>query len=532
VTEDQHFPFEQLEAYLDQALPAAEQTRWAAHLERCADCQTQMAAELAFMDQIRQALRVPHNVPHSLGHMLTPAQSEALRQSLNRRLRRSIMIRKVNTAVSYAVGFVLFVLAISLFIWWQQGDLEIAAPEVVVATETAVASTPMPTPVAIPTTTPTATLDLGLPPADAMFICQDTAGQSGLSLWHFRASLPSWDRRSARFLNTPGFIPQGIIPLPDSGAILVYGVKVAEDSSAGFHIYLWQALSEQLVVEASQPYTVFSLTAGRLGASGYLYATPAENPLQLMQLDVAQCLSGDCAFEPTDRLVFDNPQTGQALEWHLQPDAASLVTIPGVFSDAGVAPFWLDSTTFGYLSAADGLVLRQIDQPDEFVSLLTEDQAKTLLLAQGVVAETDNIILAGGRGTPTYPDLVLASVINFDRVDRAFLFVLDRQTGDVRYIPEITAPHLSEMALSPGGNYLVVPDNNELQLYALGTGEIKTYAHPVQTVGVQNYAFTADDQWLLLPGRTVMMAQPASETWIEREMAGQRCTIGAWLDSP
>jgi hypothetical protein len=517
VTDDQHFPFEQLEAYLDQALPAAEQARWAAHLERCADCQAQMAAELAFMDQIRQALRAP-------SYTLTPAQSEALRQRLNRRLRRSMIMRKMNTAVNYAVGLVLFVFAIGLFIWWQQGDLEIAAPEIV-ATETAVAPTPT-------TITPTATPDLWQPAADAMLICQDTVGQSGLSLWHFRTSPPGWDRRSARFLNTPGFIPQGIIPLPDSGAILVYGVSVAEDSSAGFHIYLWQALGEQLVVEASQPYTVFSLTAGRLGTGGYLYATPTDNPLQLVRLDVEQCLSGDCGFEPTDRLVFDNPQTDQVLEWHLQSDAESLVTIPGIFSDAGVAPFWLDDTTFGYLSAADGLVLRQLDRPDEFVSLLTADQAKALLLAQGVVAETDNIILASGRGTPAHPNLVLASAINFDRVDRAFLFVIDRQTGDVRYIPEITAPRLSELAISPGGNYLVVPDNNELQLYTLGTGEIKTYAHPVQTVGVQSYGFTADDQWLLLPGSTVRIVQPAGELWIEREMAGQRCTIGAWLDSP
>ena len=517
MTDDQHFPFEQLEAYLDQALPAAEQTRLADHLQSCADCQAQMAAELAFMDQIRQAVRAPH--------ALTPQQSAVIRQNVNRRLRRSMIMRKVNTAVNYAVGLVLFVFAIGLFIWWQQGDLEIAAPEIMV-TETAVAPTPT-------TITPTATPDLWQPATDAMVICQDTVGQSGLSLWHFRTSPPGWDRRSARFLNTPGFIPQGIIPLPDSRAILVYGVNVAEESSAGFHIYLWQALSEQLVVEASQPYTVFSLTAGRLGTSGYLYATPTDNPLQLMRLDIEQCLSGDCDFEPIDRLVFNNPQTGQALEWHLQPVAESLVTIPGVFSEAGVAPFWLDDTTFGYLSAADGLVLRQLDQPDEFVSLLTEDQAKALLLAQGIITETDNIILANGRGTPTHPNLVLASAINFDRVDRAFLFVLDRQTGDVRYIPEITGPRLSELALSPGGNYLVVPDNNELQLYALGTGEIITYPHPVQTVGVQNYAFTADDQWLLLPaGATVGMFQSSGETGIERIMAGQRCTIGAWLDSP
>ncbi len=524
MTDDQHFPFEQLEAYLDQGLPAAEQARWAAHLESCAECQAQMAAELAFMDQIRRALRAP-------SRKLTPAQSEAIRQNLNRHLRRSIMMRKMNTAVSYAVGLVLFVFVIGLFIWWQQGDLEIAAPEIMV-TETAVAPTPLATQVATPTINRTATPDLWLPPADAMFICQDTVGQSGLSLWHYRTDPPGWDRRSARFLNTPGFVPQGIIPLPNSGAILVYGVSVAEGSSVGFHIYLWQALSEQLVVETSQPYTVLNLTAGRLGQSGYLYATPTENPLQLLRLNIAQCLSGDCAFEPTDRLVFDNPQTGQALEWHLQPDAESLVTVPGVFSDAGVAPFWLDDTTFGYLSAADGLVLRQLDQPDEFVSLLNDSQAKALLLAQGVVAETDNIVLASGRGTPTHPDLVLASAINFDRADRAYLFVIDRQTGEVRYIPEITGPRLSELALSPGGNYLVVPDNNELQLYALGTGEITTYAHPVQMGGVQSYGFTADDQWLLLPGRTVIMAQPAGDKWMEREMAGQHCTIGVWLDSP
>jgi anti-sigma factor RsiW len=52
-----------LEAYLDQALPAAEQARWAAHLQSCADCQAQMAAELAFIDQIRQALRAPSYTP-------------------------------------------------------------------------------------------------------------------------------------------------------------------------------------------------------------------------------------------------------------------------------------------------------------------------------------------------------------------------------------------------------------------------------------------------------------------------------------
>jgi hypothetical protein len=525
VTDDQHFPFKRLEAYLEQTLPAAEQARWAAHLQSCASCQAQMAAELAFIDQLRQATGAPHT--------LTPGQSAAIRQNLNRRLRRSMTMRKMNTAVSYAVGLVLFVAAIALFIWWQQEDLEIGATEVIVtetvtpeivAIETAVSPTPFASPTTIRPNFP-------LPPADAMLICQDTAGQSGMSLWHFSASPSGWNRRSARFLNTPGFIAQGIIPLPGGEAILVYGVKVAEDGSAGFQIYLWQAGSERLAVEASQPYTILALTAGRLSASGYLYAVPAENPQRLVRLNVAQCLSGACEFEPTDRLLVDNPQSGPALEWHLQSDAESLVTIPGIFSDAGVAPFWLDETTFGYLSAADGLILRQINNPTEFVSLLDEVQAKALLLAYGLISEADNIILAGARGTPTHPNIVLASAINFDDVERAFLFVIDRRTGDARYIPAITAPRLTELAMSPGGNYLVIPAGNQLHLYALGTGEILTYPHRVQTMGIQSYFFTADDQWLLL-GEIVTMVQLTGEFALERVMDGQRCILGAWLDSP
>jgi hypothetical protein len=526
VADDQHFPFKRLEAYLEQTLPAAEQARWAAHLQSCAGCQARMATELAFIDQLRQATGAPH--------ALTPRQSATIRQNLNRRLRRSMIMRKMNTAVSYAVGLLLFVAAITLFIWWQQDDLEIGATEVIVAetatpeivaTETAVSP--------IPFASPTMMMpDFPRPTADAMLICQDTVGQSGLSLWHFSASPPRWDRRSARFLNTPGFIAQGIIPLPGSEAILVYGVKVAEDSSAGFQIYLWQARSERLVVDASQPYTILALTAGRLRKSGYLYAVPADNPQQLVRLNVAQCLSGDCEFEPTDRILFDNPQSGPALEWHLQSDGESLVTVPGLFSDAGVAPFWLDETTFGYLSAVDGLILRQINEPAEFVSLLDEAQAKALLLAYGLITETDNIILAGARGTPTHPNIVLASAINFDDMARAFLFVIDRQTGDVRYIPAITAPRLTELAMSPGGNYLVIPTGNQLQLYALGTGEIITYPHRVQTMGIQSYAFTADDQWLLLLGEIVTMVQLTGEFALERVMDGQRCILGAWLDSP
>lgn len=391
-----------------------------------------------------------------------------------------------------------------------------------------------------PTTDAPAPAEAAAPAADAVLLCDDDAGTH---LWHFAAGPQRWEKHTVESLLSPGFIAQGLVPLADNGGVLIYGVRVDEASNARFQAYLWQDGAVRQAADEAEAYAV----APQLGAEerhSALYATRADDPGTLYRLDVAQCRDGDCAFAPVNRLTFDSPNGDRAVVWNIADQTLQLSQAAeqnGEILDTGGSPFWLDAQTMGYLrlpaaatemnDAQPALMLTGVDGDTEPQVLFTAEQAGELLLAQGVIDETADLILYNATATPAHAAVVLVSAVDRNAPERTFLFEVQRETGEAQYAPAFTALSLAGAAWTPGGRFLAARSADELQLYAPASGEVTRYPLSGVSEMVRGYAFSADGAWLLVPnGATTYLAQPGSAEMAEINLAGQYCTLAAWLD--
>lgn len=370
------------------------------------------------------------------------------------------------------------------------------------------------------------------PTTDALLICDDEAGQQ---LWQFDAADQTWHDEEAPFLSEPGFIAQGMVPIGDE--VFIYGILQDETAVPHFQLYAWPDMVDQPMLEADTIYQMLKPT-DRMPALTHLYAVQAEAPGTIYQLSIAQCQTGSCAFEAVAEMEFLSPDRNQSVLWdtatwelRLENGAAGDSTLLGT----GWDPFWLGENRIGFLSVAASnsdlsatqpdLVLWQADSGTEL--LLTAAQAKEYLGEQGAVDEATEILLFKAGGSPTHPNLVLVTAVNPTQPGTTFLLELNVETGSLRYIPELTGTSLAQLELTADGEFLVVRGDNGVQLYTLGTGEIMEYD---QVADGRGYAYLADGGWLLLPaGSTTYFAQPGENVVEAVNLAGQYCTLGAWL---
>lgn len=380
---------------------------------------------------------------------------------------------------------------------------------------------------------------MALPEADAVLLCEDTAGAH---LWHYDANEQKWDQRSAELLNNPRIIQQGIIPVGGAGGILVYGVEVDPETTEQFQMYLWQESGERQVVNEDQLYTVVPQLTRRLASASDLYAAQVDGSLLLYRLNVDQCASASCQFEPVTNLVFTSPQGEKELTWDIQ---VGTLTLSGGEEesnviDMGWAPFWLDENRFGYLRTAAAqpnlgdtspvLMLWKGEEAGASV-LLEPEYVEELLIEQDVVGPSADIVLLNAIGTEAHPDTILVSAADVG-AQRAFLLTVAPQTGQVQYISEISMMAASEFELTPGGHFLVAETAEDLLLYALATGETMRLPRGNLSSELDSFAFTLNGEWLLLPaGSTSYFVDLLGGDVQEINLSDQYCTIGAWLES-
>lgn len=410
-----------------------------------------------------------------------------------------------------------------------------AAPDETVPASSpeAVEAAPLPTSApAEPTLAVTDTAGKNWPTTDALLICDGEAGQQ---LWQFDAVDQTWHDEEAPFLDAPGFIAQGMVPIGDE--VFIYGILQDETAVPHFQLYSWPEMVDQPILDADSIFQMLKPT-DRLPALTHLYAVQAETPGTSYQLSLAQCQTGSCEFEAVAAVKFLSPDRNQSVLWdtttwelQLANGAAGGSTLLGT----GWDPFWLGENRIGFLSVAASnsdlaatqpdLVLWQEDAGTE--PLLTTAQAKEYLVAQSAVDEATEILLFKAGGSPTHPNLVLVTAVDPTQPGTTFLLALNVETGSLRYIPELTGMSLAQLELTADGEFLVVQGNNGVQLYALGTGEIMEYD---QVPDGHGYAYLADGGWLLLQaGSTTYFAQPGAGVVEEVNLAGQYCTLGAWL---
>ncbi|GJM43000.1 MAG: hypothetical protein DHS20C20_32820 [Ardenticatenaceae bacterium] len=374
--------------------------------------------------------------------------------------------------------------------------------------------------------------NINLPATNALLICDDEMGQQ---LWQFDAADQTWHKQEAQFLSEPRFIAQGLVPVGDD--LFIYGILQDETAAPRFQLYSWPEMVDQPLLDTESVFQVLR-TTDRLPALNALYAVQAETPGTSYQLSLEQCQTGTCEFNAVDQMEFVSPDRTQSVLWdtatwelRLENDGEDNRTLLGT----GWDPFWLGENKIGFLSVAASNIDLSATQPElvlwqegaEAELLLTTAQAKEHLIEQGAVDEATEIILFKAGGTPAHSNVVLVTAVDPAQPGTTFLLELNIETGSLRYIPELTGMSLAELELTADGEFLVVQDNNGVQLYALGTGEIVEFA---QVPDGHGYAYLADGGWLLLPaGSTTYFAQPSEGVVEEVNLAGQYCTLGAWL---
>ncbi|MCA9998383.1 MAG: hypothetical protein KDE56_21620, partial [Anaerolineales bacterium] len=174
----------------------------------------------------------------------------------------------------------------------------------------------------------------------------------------------------------------------------------------------------------------------------------------------------------------------------------------------GVAPFWLDNNTFGFIrldpAAPDG--------PHRNIVIATRDDptVQTLIAAETFTATPPN------RGPapqthlryvlphPTNPDLLL--VVGVDTLTQeAHVWSYEQSTGEVQPLLTLGIGFGASIGISPNGRWLLLQgvdwqnstDGQTILLYNLATGETRRYvmAFP-QFAPAFTYDWTADGEWL------------------------------------
>jgi multiple sugar transport system substrate-binding protein len=104
-----------LDGILDNSLPAEQAIAVKAHLATCPGCQQQLEAAYSLTRRLQREANWRRQA-------LSPAAAARARQRFYRRLKGRMIMSKTKAALQGAVALTLFLLAIGVFIWWQQGD--------------------------------------------------------------------------------------------------------------------------------------------------------------------------------------------------------------------------------------------------------------------------------------------------------------------------------------------------------------------------------------------------------------------------
>lgn len=307
-----------------------------------------------------------------------------------------------------------------------------------------------------------------------------------------------------------------LVPLPGDESVVLSGWQGAGPNEP---TVLWEA-GRRIPLRHPGPDRYFipavPLAAARIidPRGQYLaswVAEPGNLTSELVLLDLDSCRNGDCRWMPAPAIPRWSPDGARLLA--ARNDTIWLAArgaVPHVIAQ-GHSPFWLNTTTFGYLS--DGqLILSRVGGRQEVAvdldTLLSEVTAGDSPTINHVMAE-----LEGGNGLILFGDSV--------RSGESVLFLLQRPEGGADWFdqpPErsdvtvllrtpdtVFGPLLS--SFSPDGRWLTVQEAGE----GWTRGEFLVYdllrrrlvASPRKSrltfsgyFPAQNYDWTADGRWL------------------------------------
>ncbi|MBK8988612.1 MAG: hypothetical protein IPM39_21500 [Chloroflexi bacterium] len=210
---------------------------------------------------------------------------------------------------------------------------------------------------------------------------------------------------------------------------------------------------------------------------------------------------------------------------------------------AGYSPFWLDTTTFGYVRpAAEGsgseVVLGQIDGRDQRVALTLDNFLQ--LVPDDIFAPAAILHVLTH---PSHPDLLF--VVATDALGRrTYLFSYDVAAESAALRFEFGGQPYFDIGFSPDGRWLSLAttsdanndfdgDTRTLALYEIATGQTQTYTSQIALLFLSPRSdWSADGRWITFPVNERLAGLVAPEYGYQWVFAHERgyCVTQHWIN--
>jgi hypothetical protein len=375
------------------------------------------------------------------------------------------------------------------------------------------------------------------PPAqDIKLLCNNERGDNA-TLLRFDPATDVWTAelsdRSFVFMN----------PLPDDNGLLL---QERQDQPEQSRVLLWQNGLETDVFGQTVAEELFRTIPGGQGLILFIFEDSFGWTLFRLKSSYL-CDSIGCII----RTLFSPPiwstdgnrsivRTGKQTLW-----LADATGRDQTFLGTGIAPFWLDEDTAGYLQtggrepdAKSNIVLTTIS------TLQTENllpvEAPASLLPESI--EERKIAIRTIKTSPAHPDLLLiaAAILDEEQLSDSggLIFSFDMQDEKIRLLlnlPYNLRPY-DEFSFSPDGEWLTVKSTDrsgimsQLHLQHLASDQT-IVLNSTYPSGYPGYDWSADSQWLLrTEARFLHLYAPAFgyQRLVVHEYPG--CNFAAWIN--
>lgn len=363
-------------------------------------------------------------------------------------------------------------------------------------------------------------------------------------------------------------------PLPDdSGTVILLYDQDAEL----FRVNSWVQGVAQLLRPASAR---FALTLGQPTGNGrglVFYEVGDEPPdIGILSIDLGACDASGCAASPLPGVPTWSPDGSQVIysAADMLPNSPIVTPVytalfgtdvgmesplrasmlvraaddtavtPDDFRDnptvTGFAPFWLDDSTYGYVTLLDDLPYSELRLANAFT-----DEVHTVVdvaqLQEAVPADNSAILrtIAYARPNPTRPSQ-LAIVATSVSYRTAQVFLYDHQTGTLEWRLGVGLRANQALGFSPDGRFLVVTGTGSENIGLDGRGQILLHDLQANTTAsfpifsepslLAPFDWSADGQWLafMLDDNILALVHPSQPYAEIGDVAG--CTAPIWIN--